>query len=74
VQLLLRVVSHHHARTIVLATGSYSLQAGASSRVSMHLTSAGRSRLAHAAHRAVAAKLKVVLHGGATTTHAVSTT
>lgn len=73
-QLLLRVVSHHHASTIVLATGSFSLQAGASASVRMRLTAAGRSRLAHDAHRAVAAKLKVSLSGGATTTHAISVT
>ena len=71
-ELLLRVVSHHHASTLVLGTGSFSLQAGASSTVVVHLNAAGRSRLAHDAHRAVAAKLKVSLHGGATTTHSVS--
>jgi hypothetical protein len=74
VQLLLRVVSHGHATTLVLASGSFSLQAGASSSVVMQLTAAGRSHLAHDAHRAVAAKLKVSLHGAATTTHAVSAT
>lgn len=73
-QLLLRVRSRHHTRTIVLATGSFSLRAGTGSTVAMHLTSAGRSRLAHGAHRGVAAKLKVSLDGGATTTHAVSAT
>ena len=73
-QLLLRVVSHHHATTLVLATGSFSLQAGASSSIVLQLTAAGRSRLSHDAHRAVAAKLKVSLHGAATTTHAVSAT
>ena len=73
-QLLLRVTSHHHATTLVLATGSFSLKAGASSSVVMNLTAAGRSRLAHDARRAVATKLKVSLHGGATTTHAVSAT
>ncbi|HEY4811525.1 MAG TPA: carboxypeptidase regulatory-like domain-containing protein [Solirubrobacteraceae bacterium] len=71
-QLLLRVVSHHHVTTLVLATGSFSLQAGAGSSVVMHLTAAGRSHLAGDAHRAVAAKLKVSLYGGATTMHAVS--
>lgn len=73
-QLLLRVVSHHHATSLVLATGSFSLQAGASSSIVMQLTAAGRSHLAHDAHRAVAARLKVSLHSGATTTHAVSVT
>lgn len=73
-QLLVRVVSHHHARTVVLATGSFSLQAGASSSVTMHLTPAGRLRLAHDSSRAVAAKLKVSLQGGTTSTHAVSVT
>ena len=73
-ELQLRVTSHHRATTLVLATGSFSRQAGASSSVVLHLTAAGRSHLAHDAHRAVAAKLKVSLHGGATTTHAVSAT
>ena len=73
-QLLLRVTSHHHATTLVLATGSFSLKAGASSSVVMKLTATGRSQLAHDARRAVATKLKVSLHGGATTTHAVSAT
>jgi len=73
-QLLLRVVAHHHATTLVLATGSFSLRAGASASVVMQLTAAGRSHLARDAHRAVAAKLKVSLHGGATTTHAVAVT
>ena len=71
-QLQLRVTSHHRVTTLVLATGSFSLEAGASSSVVMHLTAAGRSHLAHDARRAVATKLKVSLHGGATTTHAVS--
>jgi hypothetical protein len=73
-QLLLRVVSHHHVTTLVLARGSFSLQAGAGSSVVMHLTAAGNSHLAGDAHRAVAAKLKVSLDGGATTMHAVSAT
>ena len=71
-QLLLRVTSHHRASTLVLATGSFSLKAGTSSSVVLQLTAAGRSHLAHDAHRAVAAKLKVSLHGGETTTRAVS--
>ncbi|MGO9488260.1 MAG: carboxypeptidase regulatory-like domain-containing protein [Solirubrobacteraceae bacterium] len=71
-ELTLRVVIHHHAETIVLATGSFSMQAGTSANVLMHLTSAGRSRLAHAARHPVAAKLKVSLHGGATTTRSVT--
>jgi hypothetical protein len=70
--LLLRVVSHHHVTTLVLAEGSFSLQAGTGSSVVMHLTAAGRSHLAGNAHRAVAAKLKVSLNGGTTTMHAVS--
>ncbi len=73
-QLLLRVVSHHHVTTLVLAEGSFSLQAGTGSSVVMHLTAAGRSHLAANAHRAVAAKLKVSLNGGTTTMHAVSAT
>jgi hypothetical protein len=73
-QLLLRVVSHHHVTTLVLARGSFSLQAGAGSSVVMHLTAAGRSHLAGDAHRAVAAKLKVSLSEGETTMHAVSAT
>jgi hypothetical protein len=72
-QLLLRVVSHHHVKTLVLAEGSFSLQAGTRSGVVMHLTAAGRSHLADA-HRAVVAKLKVSLNGGTTTMHAVSAT
>jgi hypothetical protein len=70
----LRVVSHHHVTTLVLAEGSFSLRAGTGSSVVMHLTAAGRSHLAGNAHRAVAAKLKVRLNGGTTTMHAVSAT
>ncbi len=72
VQLLLRVVSHRHVRMLLLATGSFSLQAGTSSDVILHLTAAGRSHLAHDAHRPVAARLKLSLSGGASTTHAVT--
>ncbi|HSZ13960.1 MAG TPA: carboxypeptidase regulatory-like domain-containing protein [Solirubrobacteraceae bacterium] len=73
-QLLLRVVSRHHVTTLVLAEGSFSLQAGTGSSVVMHLTATGRSHLAGKAHRVVAAKLKVSLNGGATRMHAVSAT
>lgn len=73
-QLLLRIVSHHHVKTLVLAEGSFSLQAGTRSGVVMHLTAAGRSHLAGNAHGALAAKLKVRLSGGTTTMHAVSAT
>jgi hypothetical protein len=38
----------------------------------MRLTAAGRLRLAHATHRALAAKLRVSLSGAATTTVAVA--
>ncbi len=71
-QLLLRVVSHHRVKTLVLAEGSFSLQAGKGSSVVMHLTAAGRSHLAGNSHRTLAAKLKVRLNGGTTTMRAVS--
>ncbi len=71
VQVRLRVVSHHHARTLVLATGSFTIAAGQSAGVTLHLTSVGRSRLAHDRHHPVTAKLRLALLGGAVTTRSV---
>ncbi len=72
VEMYVRVVVHHHARNLVLATGTFSLPAGTSANVLLRLTAAGRARLAHASRHAVPAKLKLSLHGGATTVRSVS--
>ncbi len=61
-----------HVRTLVLATGSFSLAGGHSGSVLLHLTPAGRRRLAHASRRhPVAVKLTLVMRGGKATTGSV---
>ncbi|MFI5005233.1 MAG: hypothetical protein ACHQE6_09495 [Solirubrobacterales bacterium] len=50
--------------TLVLARGSFSLAAGQSGTVVLHLTAAGRKRLAHAKHHPVSVKLTVLVKGG----------
>ena len=57
--------------TLVLATGSFSLAEGKDGSVLLHLTSAGRQKLAHARHHPIAAKLILSVKGGETTTKPV---
>jgi hypothetical protein len=60
---------------LVLATGSFSLATGKRGTVVLHLTAAGRKRLAHASkHHPIAAKLTLSVRGGKTETRSVLTT
>jgi hypothetical protein len=59
------VVKHHKGKkTIVLAKGSYSLTAGKTGTITLHLTGVGRKKLAHARHHRVSAKLLISVTGG----------
>jgi hypothetical protein len=49
---------------LVLATGSYSLAAGKTGTVTLHLTSVGKVKLAQASHHRVSSKLIVSVTGG----------
>ncbi len=60
-----------HVKTLVLATGSFSLEGGHSGSVLLHLTPAGRRRLAHARHHRLAARLVLSVNGGGTVSRAV---
>lgn len=60
-----------HKRTLVLARGSFSLAAGKSATVTLHLTVAGRKLLAHAKHHPLPAKLVLSPAGGETSTESV---
>jgi hypothetical protein len=71
VEITVQVVSGRRKRrrgasrsTVVLARGSFSLAAGQSGTVVLHLTVAGRRRLAHAKRHPVTVKLDVVVTGG----------
>jgi hypothetical protein len=58
--------------TLVLATGSFSLTEGKRGTVVLHLTAAGRKRLAHASkHHPIAAKLTLSVQSGKTATRPV---
>jgi hypothetical protein len=60
-----------HKATLVLATGSFSIAAGKRGTVVLHLTAAGKKKLAHARHHPIAAKLILSVKGGETTTMSV---
>jgi hypothetical protein len=60
-----------HKATLVLATGSFSLAEGKDGSVLLHLTSAGRQKLAHARHHPIAAKLILSVKGEKTTSVSV---
>ncbi len=57
--------------TLVLAKGSYSLAAGKSGTLVLHLTAAGKARLAHVKHHPLTAKLAVSVKGAKTTVKSV---
>ncbi len=57
-----RTVSHK--QTIVLAKGMFSIAAGTSSAVVLHLTAAGRKQLAHVKRHPLKVKLALSLTGG----------
>lgn len=60
------------AKTVVLASGSYTLAAGQQQSVSLKLTSNGKQLLAKLSkHKSLKAKLKVTITGGASVTKAV---
>ncbi len=60
-----------HKVTLVLATGSFSLAEGKDGSVLLHLTAAGRKRLAHARHHPITVRLILSVRGGKTTTKSV---
>ncbi len=79
VELTVQVVGRHregaHAvlgpETLVLAKGSFSLAAGKSARIALHLTAAGRRRLSRPRRHPLAAQLAFALAGGATSVQTV---
>jgi hypothetical protein len=58
-------------KTLALATGTFSLAGGHTRSVLLHLTPAGRRRLAHATGHPLAARLVLKMRGGATVSGAV---
>jgi hypothetical protein len=58
-------------KTLVLATGSFSLAEGRSRTVLLRLTAAGRQKLAHARHYPIVAKLVLSVKGGKATSVSV---
>lgn len=56
---------------LILARGSYSLQAGKSGKLLLRLTATGRRRLAHVRHHRVTARLLLSVEGGKMVTKAV---
>jgi hypothetical protein len=58
-------------QTLVLAKGSYSLAAGKSETLVLHLTAAGKARLAHVKHHPLAVKLSVSVNRGKTAVRSV---
>jgi Carboxypeptidase regulatory-like domain len=78
-ELAVQVAAKRHAgkaalarmETLVLATGSFSLAEGKDGPVLLHLTSAGRQKLAHARHHPIAVKLILSVKGGKTTVRSV---
>ena len=59
-------------KTIILGRASYSLAAGHSATVAVHLTATGRTALAKAKHHELAAKVSVSVVGGRTLSQSVS--
>jgi Carboxypeptidase regulatory-like domain len=60
-----------HKETLVLAKGLYSVAAGDSSAVVLHLTATGRQRLAHVKRHPLRAKLTLSVTGGAPASQSV---
>jgi Carboxypeptidase regulatory-like domain len=61
-----------HEATVVLATGSFSFAEGKHGTVVLHLTAAGKKRLAHASkHHPIAVKLTLSVQSGKTVTRSV---
>jgi hypothetical protein len=58
--------------TVVLGKGSYSLAAGHSGTIDIHLTTAGKSALTKAQHQRLSAKVHVSVTGGKTVEEAVA--
>lgn len=75
VELTTQVVSGHRVgarvvvgpETLILAKGSFSLKAGKEATIALHLTAAGRRRLAHVGRHPLAAQLAFSVVGGSTT-------
>jgi hypothetical protein len=61
-----------HRATLILATGSFALAQGKHGTVVLHLTVAGKKRLAHASrHHPIAATLTLLVQGGKTASKSV---
>jgi hypothetical protein len=60
-----------HKETLVLARGSFSIAAGGSSPVVLHLTAAGRKQLAHVKRHPLKLKLTLSVTGGAARSQSV---
>jgi hypothetical protein len=58
--------------TVILGNTSYSLAAGHSATISIHLTATGKAALAKAKHHELAAKVSVSVAGGTTLSESVS--
>jgi hypothetical protein len=78
IALIMQIASKDHKRKtkisrmhVLLATGSFSISGRKGSTVVLHLTAAGRERLAHVKHHPIAAKLILTVRGGRTTTESV---
>jgi len=75
VELTVQVVSGHRVgarvvvgpETLILAKGSFSLKAGRVASVALHLTAAGKRRLAHVGRHPLAADIALSVLGGSTT-------
>ena len=73
VELTMQVVVRHrkghrtvsHKQTLILAKGTFSIAAGQSSAVVLHLTAAGHKQLAHVKRHPLKVKLALSLTGGA---------
>jgi hypothetical protein len=79
VELTIRVVKKHHGgkkiasrrEILVLAKGSFSVTQGTSATVVLHLTAAGRKRLAHAKRHPATAEIVLSVNGAKTTAKSV---
>jgi Carboxypeptidase regulatory-like domain len=64
VEAIEQAVIRHKKKTFVLGQGSYSVPAGARVTITLHLTPAGKKRLAAAKHHHTTAKLVITVTGG----------
>jgi len=64
IEVLERTVVKHRHKTVVLAKGSYSLAVGKSAAITLHVSTAGKKKLARARHHRASAKLLISVKGG----------